>query len=380
MNESNISHEKQYNKEEISQLASEGESVANIGNKSEEIPVTGTGNEPLRCTGIMEENTCKSRDTTRGKEDNDEDGTPRKMDYPVEGVPWDGVTLGTPTQTSMDCEDMESVASVSQPVLGKRKKPVSDGGGDESSEKEMTMPRRSKSHRTQCISSDEEEPSRRVTRANGKKGEPMVIPRPGVPGPSWVGSKIFGDSDTNTQSCLESESARNKRHYIRDKVTGKFVAKTTKKRLPGEPTIEEMLRPLPDQLDELEAAPTAQAIAFAVEWLEDIDLIRGRSSYQGVMSKRMRDRVAALKKVLRVLAVKAEEKGDLAYHKRKNAELRAQLLASQREMTVMRRRIDGLQNTVEELRKIIISGGDLRRQSHVSYGDCARTEGREIRG
>lgn len=73
---------------------------------------------------------------------------------------------------------------------------------------------------------------------------------------------------------------RNKfRHDKRDQVTGKFVPKIKKKRPAGESTIEEMLRHLPEQMDELEVTPTAQTIAFTVEWLEDIDLIRGRSSY-----------------------------------------------------------------------------------------------------
>lgn len=113
----------------------------------------------------------------------------------------------------------------------------------------------------------------------------------------------------------------------------------------GEPTIEETLRPLPEELNELEVTSTAQSIAFAIEWLEDIDVIRGRSSYQGVMSKRMRDRVAALKKIIRVLSKRMEEKGDLAYYKRKNMELQAQLLSSQKEITGLTQRVNDLQRS-----------------------------------
>jgi len=181
--------------------------------------------------------------------------------------------------------------------------------------------------------------------------------RSGVPGPSWVDSRFFGDSDTNTQSCSEAESTR--RFDNRDKVTGKFTPKVKKRKAPGEPTIEELLRPLPEQLDELEAAPTTQSIAFALEWLEDIDTIRGKSSYQGVMSKRMKDRMKAVKKTMQILSRRIEEKGDLAYYKRKNAELQAQLLASQKELEKMNHRINGLQTTIEELRSIVVSGGDL---------------------
>lgn len=180
--------------------------------------------------------------------------------------------------------------------------------------------RKSKTHRIQQqIVSEEEEPSRRMTRAQYKKDDSRAEMRASVPGPSWVGSKFFWDSDTNTQSCSEAESTR--RFDNGDKVTGKFTFKVKKRKAPGEPTIEELLRPFPEQLDELEAAPTIQSIAFALEWLEDIDTIRGRSSYQGVMSKRMRDRVKAVKKTMQILSRRMEEKGDLAYYKRKNAEL-----------------------------------------------------------
>jgi len=188
------------------------------------------------------------------------------MDYPVDGVPWQGVVQAGPlTLTPMDCDDMESVVSVSQPVLGKRKKPVSDEGRKDNSEEEEIV--------------SKEEPPRRMTRAKYKKEEPPAVLRPGVPGPSRVVSKFFVDSDTNTQSCSEVENTKNKIRHLnpRDKVSGQFISKTKKKKA-SEPTIEE-LRPLPEQLDELEVAPTAQSVAFALEWLEDIDLIRGKSSY-----------------------------------------------------------------------------------------------------
>lgn len=73
----------------------------------------------------------------------------------------------------------------------------------------------------------------------------------------------------------------------------------------------------------------------------------------------MRDRVAALKKIIRVLSMRMEEKGDLAYYKRKNTELQAQLLSSQKEIIKLTQRLNDLQRTVEELREIIVSGGDL---------------------
>jgi len=73
----------------------------------------------------------------------------------------------------------------------------------------------------------------------------------------------------------------------------------------------------------------------------------------------MRDRVKAVKKIMQVLSRKVEEKGDLDYYRKKNAELRTQLSASQKELEGMNRRIDDLQNIIEELRGIIVSGRDL---------------------
>jgi len=129
--------------------------------------------------------------------------------------------------------------------------------------------------------------------------------------------------------------------------------------LAEEPTIEEMLRPVPKQMDALEIAPTSRSIVAVKEWLDDIELIRGRSSYQGVLSKRIKERVASVKKVLDILAIRVEGKGDVEYQKRRNAELQAQLLASQREMTRMSRRIDELQRTLNEVRRYMVTDGQM---------------------
>lgn len=165
----------------------------------------------------------------------------------------------------------------------------------------------------------------------------------------------------------------------RDNKTGKFISvqpcsegddigkwgtreKTQRKRkAPDEPTIEETLRPIPACLEEIEDAPTAQSTASAIEWLADIETIRGRSSYQGVLSRRIKERVAALRKVLEVFAVRVEEKGDLEYYKRRNQELQGQLLASHREMKRIDRRINELQRTIEELKGFIINEGGTKK-------------------
>lgn len=71
----------------------------------------------------------------------------------------------------------------------------------------------------------------------------------------------------------------------------------------------------------MEIAPTAQSTASIKEWLDDIDLIRGKSSYQRVLSRRIKERVHALRRLLDVLSVRIEERSDLDYQKRRNAEL-----------------------------------------------------------
>lgn len=142
-----------------------------------------------------------------------------------------------------------------------------------------------------------------------------------------------------------------------------------RRKAPDEPTIEETLRPVPASLEEIENAPTAHSTASAIEWLADIETIRSRSSYQGVLSRRIKERVAALKRVLEVLAVRVEARGDLEYHKRRNQELQGQLLASQREMIRMDRRINELQRTIEELKGIIINDEGTRIMKEVKETD-----------
>lgn len=121
------------------------------------------------------------------------------------------------------------------------------------------------------------------------------------------------------------------------------------------------MRPVPGCLEEIENAPAAQSTASALEWLEDIETIRGRSRYQGVLSSRIKERVAAIKKTFEVLAVRIEEQGDLVYLKRKNSELRGQLLTSQREIKRLDRRVGELQKTIEELRGLIINNEGIRK-------------------
>jgi len=186
------------------------------------------------------------------------------------------------------------------------------------------------------------------------------------------------EKDRAKEPALEKEKKTLLSTSVRDTRTGKFVSaqscsgsyakgKGVKDRFPkrrkgpSEPTIEETLRPVPDCLEEIEDAPTMQSAASALEWLEDIETIRGRSSYQGVLSRRIKERVAALRKVLEVIAVRVEEKGDIECLKRRNQELQGQLLNSQREIKRMDKRISDLQKTIGDLRSMIINDEGIRK-------------------
>lgn len=149
----------------------------------------------------------------------------------------------------------------------------------------------------------------------------MTASQPGVAGRSEAGSKFFGDSEANTPSGSEIEnmgpvSNADRRRDLFGRflkgntvVTAKSAGKPVKKRRAvDEPTVEEHMRPVPADLEELETAPTAQAMASALEWIEDIEVVRKNSSYQGVLSRRIKERAAALGKLMKVFASRVEEK------------------------------------------------------------------------
>lgn len=122
--------------------------------------------------------------------------------------------------------------------------------------------------------------------------------------------------DSDTSEAIQSYSEAEERRVCDPGVVFKLTKNEAKFRVPprkkkvDEPTIEEQLRPVPRQLETLEMAPSAQSTASAKEWLEDIELIQGRSSYQGMLSKRIKERVTVLKRVMEILAVRIEGKGD----------------------------------------------------------------------
>lgn len=229
---------------------------------------------------------------------------------------------------------------------------------------------------TACLGGwHEEDPPRMRTRANPKGKAPLTATtsQP-VAGTIRIDSKFFGTDSEDSLSGSEIEGNRRK-EFLKDKKTDKEKSKPTKrKRAAWEPTIAERMHSVQEHLEEIEFSIVAQLTASAKDWLKDMELIRSKTaaSMQGTLSGRIRERIGALHKVLDTLAVRLEEKGDLAYQKRRNAELQAELLASQRETKRLHRRVDELQKTVEDLRiRFVTDGGVSQANKATSLMEAA---------
>lgn len=152
---------------------------------------------------------------------------------------------------------------------------------------------------------------------------------------------LSGEAGETSEAITASESENPTRSSIRKK-------KVKNKR--SGPTIESQLREVPPNLDEFSVVPASQLGASALEWLDDLEIIRiGSGNLQGGLQSQMKRRVNALKEVIRVLAEKVEDIGDPAYLRRRNAELAAELKASKRETERLRRDLTDLRRVVDNL-------------------------------
>ncbi|XP_029177649.1 uncharacterized protein LOC114945560 [Nylanderia fulva] len=236
-----------------------------------------------------------------------------------------------PPQREMDLDmDNASVASSSAQILGKRKKARRDSDTDDPSP--QIRRRSSRTSKAPCLGSDEESSNKRITRSTHAANRNEVL--------------INTDSEPQSQSCSEAEA------------NAKKPSKKPARRMRsiGEPTIEQRLRPLPLNVEELYSAPISEVRASAIEWLNDIDTIRINSNYQGALSGQIRKRVNVIKEILRVLGEKIEDTGDPSYLRRRNSELAAELAASKRETAKLRRDVQDLQKIVGDLKKAIDGG------------------------
>lgn len=131
--------------------------------------------------------------------------------------------------------------------------------------------------------------------------------------------------------------------------TGWKGKKTWKKATKSKKTIEESLREIPEDMDELRLA--AKLRVSAVEWLEDIDKIRsGSGNIQGGLSGHMRRRLNVLKEIVRIFMEKATEIGDPTYLRRRNQELSGDLRIAQQEIAKLKTTVKELQDIVTDLK------------------------------
>lgn len=203
-------------------------------------------------------------------------------EYPADGTSWkegEGTKNPITLQTPMDWEEGNDVELASLPLLEKRKKPGTSGTSREietSTEEEeviRSVRRKSRSQKPRNqVASDDGRSDQEQVRA--KKVISAIAGKDARIG--QLAGRMLPPSGEGTQSCSEHEMAGKlgpEGNGIRDR-------QPRKRRGVDELTIEEQPRPVPTRLEELEAVPMAQSIAAAMKWLEDIELIRGRSSYQ----------------------------------------------------------------------------------------------------
>lgn len=255
--------------------------------------------------------------------------------YRADTEPWGEEDPLTQSQTEMDYEvqdDARSVAStatsVATSVLSKRKVPsqVEDPGGESG-----TIPRRTlRPKKTKVFKEDD---------VTGKSATIDIRARE-IPLPQDT------EDTTGTLTCSDGEDKK------ADKKKKKSKKVLSSKRRTG-PTIESQLREVPATLDELTDSPVVNLGSSALEWLDDIDIIRVGTSMQGGLSSHIKRRLNVVKQVVRVMAEKIEDVGDPGFLRRRNAELTAELRVSKRETAQLRRDLADLKKIVEDLKSRI---------------------------
>ncbi|KMQ90375.1 gag-pol polyprotein [Lasius niger] len=231
----------------------------------------------------------------------------------------------------MDAElDTASVTSSSIQILGKRKKDdVGDIKYEDDNDPSPQIRKSSRLSRTTCIVTDDEGSSKRKVPSQ----------KTHKAGPS---SKASDTLEIPSQSCSETEGGPSVKRSNR---------RVKRRKSSKEPTIIDRLHPLPLNIEELHTSPAAHIGASALEWLNDVEIIRaGSSSFQGALSGQMKSRFGILKKILCIMAEKIEKVGDPGYLRRRNAELMAELEVSRRKTALLKKNLSNLQRVVQDLR------------------------------
>lgn len=85
------------------------------------------------------------------------------------------------------------------------------------------------------------------------------------------------------------------------------------------------------ETEQLSDYPTASLIAHALDWIDDIDMIRVKSSFQGVISKKVKERLEMIKACFNVMHQSSLGANDTSQLKIRNARLAADYYAAQQE-------------------------------------------------
>lgn len=159
--------------------------------------------------------------------------------------------------------------------------------------------------------------------ATEEDNKPLPLPAPIKSPPACVGETTTGEIDTQ-QTDVDSAGQKKKRL-------------TKKKSSPIAPR----LHPLPD-LESLKEQPIASLSALAMDWLDDIELIRRKSNLQGVISKYTRMRIELLQEALRMVHNFSLRPDNPDLLKLRNARLVSDNHALQRENDLLKLYVDKL--------------------------------------
>lgn len=109
------------------------------------------------------------------------------------------------------------------------------------------------------------------------------------------------------------------------------------------------MHPLID-VDNLTDHTTANMIALAMDWLDDINVIRKKCNMQGVISKFTKQRLELLQKVLRIVHDQSLRPDNLHQLQMRNARLLADNLATQKENNQLKAKIVALERSLRDTR------------------------------
>lgn len=219
--------------------------------------------------------------------------------------------------TSIGASETSAIESI-KPVTGKRRRcqVLSDS---ETCESDVGISGRLRSRKTRVIEAMIDSDKNELTSHTGAFS-------------SCVAS-MASETDGSTLLDSEPESAKQKKTMKKDeKVTKKEgKAKKASNRKRASP-IAYKLHPVNVDVEQLNDYPTASLVAQALEWVEDIDMIRVKSSFQGVISKNVKERLEIIKACFQVLHTSSLGVNDSSQLKLRNARLAADYHAAQEEI------------------------------------------------